>query len=162
MKLGFVSAILAELSLEEVLAFASETGFGVVELMCWPAGKAERRYAGVTHLDAAAMTDADVERLHALLKQHAIGISALGYYPNPLVADEREADIYITHLKHVLSTAQKLGVTQVNTFVGRDHTRSVADNWKLFDERWPGIVRHAETCGVRIGVENCPMLITGD
>jgi len=162
MKLGFVSAILAELSLEEVLAFASEAGFGVVELMCWPAGKAERRYAGVTHLDVTALADADVKRVHALLKQHAIGISALGYYPNPLVADEREAEIYITHLKRVISAAQKLGVTQVNTFVGRDHTRSVADNWKLFDERWPAIVRHAETCGVRIGIENCPMLFTSD
>jgi sugar phosphate isomerase/epimerase len=162
MKLGFVSAILADFALDEVLAFANEAGFGVVELMCWPAGKAERRYAGVTHLDAAALTDADVTRVHALLKQHAIGISALGYYPNPLVADEREADIYITHLKHVVSAAQKLGITQVNTFVGRDHTRSLADNWKLFDERWPSIVKHAETCGVRIGIENCPMLFTGD
>ncbi len=161
MKVGFVSAILAELSLEEVLAFASEAGFGAVELMCWPAGKAERRYAGVTHVDAA-LTDADVKRVHALLKQYAVGISALGYYPNPLVADEREADIYITHLKRVISAAQKLGVTQVNTFVGRDHTRSLTDNWKLFDERWPAIVRHAETCGVRIGIENCPMLFTGD
>jgi len=162
MKLGFVSAILADLALEEVLAFASETGFGIVELMCWPAGKAERRYAGVTHLDAAALTDTDVKRVHALLKQHAIGISALGYYPNPLVSDEREADIYITHLKRVISAAQKLGVTQVNTFLGRDHTRSLADNWKLFDERWPAIVRHAETCDVRVGIENCPMLFTGD
>jgi len=162
MKLGFVSAILADLALEEVLAFASETGFGIVELMCWPAGKAERRYAGVTHLDAAALTDTDVKRVHALLKQHAIGISALGYYPNPLVSDEREADIYITHLKRVISAAQKLGVTQVNTFVGRDHTRSLADNWKLFDERWPSMVRHAEACDVRIGIENCPMLFTGD
>ena len=162
MKLGFVSAILADFALEEVLAFASETGFGVVELMCWPAGKAERRYAGVTHLDAASLTDADVKRVHALLKQHAIGISALGYYPNPLVADEREADTCITHLKRVISAAQKLGLTQVNTFVGRDHTRSLADNWKLFDERWPAIVKQAEACGVRIGIENCPMLFTGD
>jgi sugar phosphate isomerase/epimerase len=162
MKLGFASAILADLSLEEVLALAGETGFSVVELMCWPAGKAERRYAGVTHLDVAALTDADVKRVHALLKQHDIGISALGYYPNPLVADEREADIYSTHLKRVISAARKLGVTQVNTFVGRDHTRSLADNWKLFDERWPAIVTHAETCGVRIGIENCPMLFTGD
>jgi sugar phosphate isomerase/epimerase len=162
MKLGFVSAILADLALDEVLAFAGEAGFGAVELMCWPSGKAERRYAGVTHLDAVTLTFADVKRVHALLKQHAIGISALGYYPNPLVPDEREADIYITHLKRVISAAQELGLTQVNTFVGRDHTRSLADNWKLFDERWPAIVRHAETCGVRIGIENCPMLFTGD
>lgn len=162
MKLGFVSAILGDLSLEEVLAFASEAGFGTVELMCWPAGKAERRYAGVTHLDVAALDAAAVKRVHALLKQHAVTVSGLGYYPNPLVRDEREADIYITHLKRVISAAPQLGISQVNTFVGRDHTRSLADNWKLFDERWPEIVKHAETCGVRIGIENCPMLFTGD
>ena len=162
MKLGFASAIFADLALEEVLAFAGEAGFGVVELMCWPAGKAERRYAGVTNLDVTTLTDADSKRVHTLLKQHAVGISALGYYPNPLVADEREADIYLTHLQRVISAAQRLGLSQVNTFIGRDHTRSLADNWRLFDERWPAIVRHAETCGVRIGIENCPMLFTGD
>ena len=48
MKLGFVSAILPEYSLEQVLEFASRAGFASVELMCWPPGKAERRYAGVT------------------------------------------------------------------------------------------------------------------
>ena len=162
MKLGFVSAILSDLSLEEVLAFARETGFATVELMCWPAGKAERRYAGVTHLDVANLDDAAMKRVHALVRRHGVTISGLGYYPNPLVADEREAEIYITHLKRVISAAQKLGLGQVNTFVGRDHTRSLADNWKLFDERWPAIVRHAETCNVRIGIENCPMLFTAD
>ena len=53
MKLGFVSAILPDLALEEVLAFANAEGFDCVELMCWPKGKAERRYAGVTHVDVA-------------------------------------------------------------------------------------------------------------
>jgi len=162
MKLGFVSAILADLSLEEVLAFTSEAGFATVELMCWPAGKAERRYAGVSHLDVTALDGAAVKRVHALLKQHAVTISGLGYYPNPLVADEREADVYITHLKRVISAAQQLELSQVNTFVGRDHTRSLADNWKLFDERWPGIVKHAEACDVRVGIENCPMIFTAD
>jgi len=162
MKLGFVSAILADLSLEEVLAFTSEAGFATVELMCWPAGKAERRYAGVSHLDVTALDGAAVKRVHALLTQHAVTISGLGYYPNPLVADEREADVYITHLKRVISAAQQLELSQVNTFVGRDHTRSLADNWKLFDERWPGIVKHAEACDVRVGIENCPMIFTAD
>ena len=53
MKLGFVSAILPDLSLEEVAQFAAAEGFQCVELMCWPVGKAERRYAGVTHVDVA-------------------------------------------------------------------------------------------------------------
>ena len=51
MKLGFVSAILPDLSLGEVLALAAAIGYGCVELACWPLGRAERRYAGVTHLD---------------------------------------------------------------------------------------------------------------
>ena len=51
MKLGFVSAILPDLPLDQVVEFAFEAGYSCVELMCWPKGKAERRYAGVTHLE---------------------------------------------------------------------------------------------------------------
>ncbi|HKQ36825.1 MAG TPA: sugar phosphate isomerase/epimerase [Verrucomicrobiae bacterium] len=152
MKLGFVSAILPDLGVDDVLAFAAREGFDVVELMCWPKGKAERRYAGVTHVD---VTDVKPQKL----KGQA---SALGYYPNPLSADENEAEIYIDHLKRVISAAPPLGIDTVNTFVGRDPTRSVNDNWALFNERWPGIVKHAEACGVRIAIENCPMLFTQD
>ena len=57
MQLGFVSAILPDLSLEQVAAFAALQGFDCVELMCWPRGGAERRYAGVTHLDVAGFTE---------------------------------------------------------------------------------------------------------
>jgi hypothetical protein len=58
MQLGFVSAILPELPLEELLAFAAAEGFAVVELMCWPVGRADRRFAGVTHVDVARLTPA--------------------------------------------------------------------------------------------------------
>jgi sugar phosphate isomerase/epimerase len=162
MKLGFVSAILPDLDLEAVLTFAREAGFETVELMCWPVGKAERRYAGVTHLDAAALGPADAERVRGLCTRYGVSISGLGYYPNPLVADEREAAVYIDHLKKVITASALLGIGQVNTFVGRGPVRSVDDNWRLVDERWPAIVRHAEQAGVRIGIENCPMLFTQD
>lgn len=152
MKLGFVSAILPDLKLDEVLRFACEADFQTVEIMCWPTGKADRRYAGVTHID---VTDFEPRKM-------ADQVSALGYYPNPLCADEKEAELCINHLKRVISAAPRLGLDQVNTFVGRDHTRSVKDNWAVFQERWPGIVTHAEACGVRIGIENCPMLFTND
>ena len=55
MQLGFVSAILPDLSLKEVVEFAASAGFTCVELMCWPPGKAERRYAGVTHVDVTTL-----------------------------------------------------------------------------------------------------------
>ena len=58
LKLGFVSAILADQTLTEVLEFATESGFDCVELMCWPKGKAERRYAGVTHIDVVDLKKA--------------------------------------------------------------------------------------------------------
>ena len=56
MRLGFVSAILPELSLDEVLEFAAAEDFECVEVMCWPLGKAERRYAGITHVEVADLT----------------------------------------------------------------------------------------------------------
>ena len=84
MKLGYASAILPDLSLEEVVEFTAANGFATVELMCWPAGKAERRYAGVTHIDVVGFTKADADQVNALVDAAGITISALGYYPNPL------------------------------------------------------------------------------
>lgn len=162
MKIGFVSAILADLSLEEVLRFASESGFDCVELMCWPPGKAERRYAGVTHLDVTGLTDAAIGETQKLLAQYGVTISALGYYPNPLSADHSEASTAAAHLRTVIESAGRLGIGVVNSFVGRDPARSVDDNWPRFLEVWPDLVRCAEKNGIRIGIENCPMYYTQD
>ncbi len=77
MQLGFVSAILADQSLEQVLAFAADEGFSCVELMCWPPGRADRRYAGVTHLDVTDFTDETAAGIQDLLRIHRVNISAL-------------------------------------------------------------------------------------
>ncbi|MFB3830184.1 MAG: sugar phosphate isomerase/epimerase family protein [Bryobacteraceae bacterium] len=162
MQLGFVSAILPDLSLEEVLGFASSTGYRAVEVMCWPVGKAERRYAGVTHIDAAGLDAAGAGRIRALQESSGVNISGLGYYPNPLAPDPAEAAIYIAHIRKVIDAAKLLGLSVVNTFIGRDWTRSVDDNWARFREVWPGLVRYAGERGIRIAIENCPMLFTHD
>jgi len=162
MKLGFVSAILPELSLEEVLQFAGEVDFDCVELMCWPVGKAERRYAGVTHLDVTDLSETGIRRVRDLVADAGVAISGLGYYPNPLAPDPDEAAVAATHLRKVLDAAARLGVGVVNTFVGRDPARSLEANWQRFREVWPPLVRMAEESGVRIGIENCPMYFTGD
>jgi sugar phosphate isomerase/epimerase len=161
-KLGFVSAILPELSLEDVLAFAGQEGFACVELMCWPKGRAQRRYAGVTHVDAAAFDEGGAERVRRLLELHAVTISALGYYPNPLAPDPDEARVAVEHIQAVIRAARLLGVTLVNTFVGRDWTLSRDAQWPRFLATWRPLVDYAEQHGVRIGIENCPMLFTAD
>ena len=162
MRLGFVSAILPELSLDEVIDFAAREGFDCVELMCWPVGKAERRYAGVTHIDVSDFDAGEAQRINDRLAAVGVEISGLGYYPNPLAPDRAEAQVYIDHIRKVIQAAALLGVKQMNTFIGRDWTRSVDDNWPRFLEVWPPLVEFAEAQGVRIGIENCPMLFTGD
>jgi sugar phosphate isomerase/epimerase len=162
MQLGFVSAILAELSLEEVLAFAAEEGFGCVELMCWPPGKSNRRYAGVTHVDVTQFNPEQATHVRDLLHIHGVTISGLGYYPNPLDADPQHRAVVAEHLKKVIRAAPLLGIKVVNTFIGRDQARSVDDNWGLVREVWPGILDEARRAGVKIGIENCPMLFSKD
>ncbi len=162
MKMGFVSAILPDLSLHEVLEFASEEGFACVEMMCWPVGKAERRYAGVTHVDVSDLTDAAAKTIMNECDNACVEISALGYYPNVLSPDRDEAHACTEHLKKVIAAAPKLGVGVVNTFIGRDWTRSVKDNWPKMVTVWRDLTAWAAKHGVKIGIENCPMLFTAD
>jgi sugar phosphate isomerase/epimerase len=162
MKLGFVTAILPELEFKEVLEFAAGEGFACVEVMCWPVGKAERKYAGVTHIDVTAFTKAQAEDIRALLEQYKVQISGLGYYPNPLDPDLAAANRCVGHLKKVILAAEKLELRQVNSFIGRDWTKSVDENWPRFLKTWKPLVAMAEDHGVRMGIENCPMLFTHD
>src|SRR4051795_5240560 len=105
MKLGFVSAILPELSLDEILAFAREERLACIEVMCWPVGKAERKYAGVTHIDVTNFTSTQADDVNALCEQAGVGISALGYYPNPLDPNPEVARVAVNHLKRVIVAA---------------------------------------------------------
>jgi sugar phosphate isomerase/epimerase len=162
MQLGFVSAILGDLTLEEVVTFAADEGFGCVELMCWPPGGSDRRYAGVTHLDVTQLDDDRAGRIRDLVRKHGVRISGLGYYPNPLDPNPEHRRFVIDHLKKVISAAPRLEVRLVNTFIGRDPTRSPEANWPMFQEVWLDLVRHAELEGVNLGIENCPMLFSVD
>ncbi len=162
LKLGFVSAILPDLSLEEVVSFAAEARFDCIELMCWPKGKAERRYAGVTHVDVAALDAAAARSINDQFAAAGVAISGLGYYPNPLAPDPAEGQVYVDHIRRVIDAAALLGVGVVNTFIGRDWTRSVDDNWPRFLEVWRPLIAHAEERKIKVGIENCPMLFTRD
>ena len=162
MQLGFVSAILPELSLAEVLQVAKQIGYDCVEVMCWPRGRAERRYAGVTHIDVEHFDHLPAEHIKELSADLGVGISGLGYYPNPLCPDRDESDRYVAHIRQVILAAELLGVRQMNTFIGRDWKLSVEDNWPRFLEVWRPLVQFAADHNVRIGIENCPMSFSAD
>ncbi len=162
MELGFVSAILPDLTFEEVFSFAREASYDSVEVMCWPKGKAERRYAGVTHIDVGALDDAAVAEIERVISETGVSISGLGYYPNPLAPDEAEAALYVEHLRLVILAARKLSLPVVNTFIGRDWTKTIDENWPRFLATWKPLIQFAADQGINIGIENCPMSFTRD
>ena len=162
MQLGFVTAILPELSLNEVMHFAKAEGYDCIEVMCWPKGKATRRYAGVTHIDVNKFGKKEVAEVKALIKETDVQISGLGYYPNPLTPNAKEAKVYTDHIKKVIKACSLLGLRQMNTFIGRDWKKSVEANWPQFKKTWKPIIKFAERHKVKIGIENCPMIFTND
>jgi sugar phosphate isomerase/epimerase len=156
-KLGFFSAILPELSLPEVLAFAAEQGAEVVELAAWPKQKAERRYSGITHVEVDRPSEC-----RRLIEASGVACSALGYYPNLLSPNAKEAGLAREHLPKVIRASAEMGIGRVNTFAGRDPNLSLDDSWPTFLKVWKPLVKLAEKEGVRIGIENCPMWFSGD
>lgn len=158
MKLGFVSAILDGQPFEKVIDIASELNFQCVEMACWPQGKAERRYAGVSHIDVNNLSSDKIKHIQGYCQSRGVQISSLAYYPNPMDSDLEKRKFNINHLKKVIDASQKLEINMVTTFIGRDQYKSVEENLELFREIWPSIIKFAEEKNVRIGIENCPML----
>lgn len=162
MKLGLMSAALPRLTLEQLAEWAADNGFDMLELACWPVSKAERRYAGVTHIDVTALSKSKANAIRALIRKHNLAISSLGYYPNPLHPDASHREAVIEHLKKVIVAAQMLDVPVVGTFVGRDKNKTLEANLDEFAQVWPPIVKFAANHGVKIAIENCPMIFSND
>lgn len=164
MKLGFVSAILDESSFEEMIDTASELGFECVEAACWPQGKAERRYAGVSHIDARRVLEDDAYAEHILsyCKEKNIEISSLAYYPNTMDPDLAKRKDAVEHIKALIKASRKLGIDMITTFVGRDQNKNVEENLELVKKIWPSILTVAKENEVKVAIENCPMLFGPD
>lgn len=162
MKLGLLTSILDGWAFEEVVDIASDMGFECLEAACWPQGKATRRYAGVSHIDVQNLTQEKADEITAYCSKKNIRISALAYYPNPMDADETKRKASIGHLLKVIDASHMLGVNLVTTFIGRDQNKTVEENLELVKEIWPEIISHAQGLGVKIAIENCPMLFGPD
>ncbi len=158
MKMGFVSAILDTCTFEEMIDFAAEHGFDCVEVACWPKGEAERRYAGVTHINVDEIDDEKAAYIQEYCRNRNVEISSLAFYPNTLDPNLDKRNAHVEHLKKLICISAKLGVNMVTTFIGRDQTKTVEENLEIVKNVWPPIIQLAEERGVKIAIENCPML----
>jgi sugar phosphate isomerase/epimerase len=162
MKLGFFTAALPANTLEQAAKWGAESGFEAIEIACWPLEKATRRYAGVTHIDVDTLDKAKAKEIRKMLAGYGLTLSALGYYPNPLHPDASHRETVIAHLKKVIEAAALLDVPVVGTFVGKDKNKTVLQNLEDYAKIWPPIVKFAGERGIKIGIENCPMIFSYD
>lgn len=162
MKLGFFTAAFPGKPLAEIASWGSENGFESLEIACWPMGKADRRYAGVTTIDVNEIDREQARKISGIMDESGLVISSLGYYPNPLHPDQDHRDNVIAHLKKVILAAETLDVPIVGTFLGRDKDKTIADNLEEYARVWPPIVKFAKEHGVKIAIENCPMIFSND
>jgi sugar phosphate isomerase/epimerase len=162
MKLGFFTAALPGNTLEQAAKWGAESGFQAIEIACWPPEKATRRYAGVSHIDVKNLDQNQAKGISAMLDECGLMISSLGYYPNPLHPEAEHRAKVIDHLKKVIESAAMLEVPIVGTFIGKDKNKTVPQNLEDYAKIWPPIVKFAKDHGVKIAIENCPMIFSYD
>ncbi len=163
MRLGFLTAPLPDMPLLDIADWAAANDFDSLEIACWPqSGGTARRYAGTSHIDVVNLNDEQAAQIRGEIESRGLAISGLGYYPNPLHADPAVREPAIAHIKKVIEACGMMGVPFMNTFMGGDSKKNLDQNWEEALRVWPDIVRHAQDNGVRITIENCPMIFSYD
>lgn len=154
MQLGFLTACLPGVPLEEIVPWAAAQGFETLELAAWPYDSSRDYQA--SHVRAESFTQRDAEQITELFDRHGLRISAMAYYDNNLHPDLAQREAHLAHLRKVIDAAQMLGVGLVGTFVG-GRPAETETILKEIGEIFRDVVRYAEDRGVRIMIENCPM-----
>lgn len=163
MKLGLLTAPLPSVDLYDIADWASAQSFEMLEVCCWPkTAGANRRYAGITHIDVNEITQGQCDEIVGELKNRKIEMSALGYYPNNLHPDLNHREQVNEHTKKVIRAAGMMGIPVISTFIGADASKSQDENWIEAQKVWPAIVEYARDNNVKIAIENCPMIFSKD
>jgi sugar phosphate isomerase/epimerase len=155
MKLGFLTACLPKVGLEDLVRWAARQGFQTLELAAWPV-RSSRDYQA-RQIDVATLTRTQAQQIRDLFDQHSLTISAMAYYDNNLDPNLKARKYCHAHLKKVIHAAGLLGVDLVGTFVGARPDKLPGENIKEVGKVFREITKFAADKGVRIMIENCPM-----
>lgn len=136
--------------LPEVITLLKEVGAKSIELACWPG----------SHTDAEIMLKdkGRYEEVVSTISSNGLEISALGYYSNNLDPDISKREANNRYLMRLIDLASQMGVKVVSTFAGRVPDKDIQENIPIFKEVFIPIVKYAEDKGIKIAIENCPMM----
>lgn len=155
MKLGFLTACLPSMSIEQIAQWAAAHGYEALEVAAWPSAPADRPFT-VSHL-ALDVPRPDLDSLQRSALRYGLTISSLAYYDNNLHPDPAERAAVHEHVHRCIEAAAEIGCPTVGTFVGRHPGLSVAENLRQAEEVFAPLVQHAGERGVRLVIENCVM-----
>ncbi|MCX7795674.1 MAG: sugar phosphate isomerase/epimerase [bacterium] len=134
----------------EIIDLLKEVGANSIELACWP--------GSYTDADIMLTNKSRYEEVVSAITSKGIEISALGFYPNHLDPDLTKREASNKYLLKLIDLASKMDVKVVSTFAGRVPDKDIPDNIPIFKEVFTPIIRYAEDKGVKIAIENCPMM----
>jgi sugar phosphate isomerase/epimerase len=148
MDIGLLTAPLSKEPLEDVIAFAGQSGFGALEVVAGPGSK---------HIDVANFSAADAERINKLLCAAGVRFSSLAAYgANVTDADPARRADSVKVLMQAVDAAKLLGVDVVCTIAGKpvpgkSKFKTIEEDCR---EVFPPICEYAAERGIKIALEN--------
>ncbi|WP_435320585.1 sugar phosphate isomerase/epimerase family protein [Haloarchaeobius sp. TZWSO28] len=173
MDIGVLTAPFGDRSLEETLTYLSDLDVDTVELGCGG-------FPGGPHLDREKHLDnpAAQSKLHALLDEHDISVSALATHNNPLHPDEETAATADRELREAIELAAQLDVNTVTCFSGLPaggpndevpnwvtapwptvHADAHDYQWEVATEYWSRLAAVADEHAVDLAIEMHPNML---
>lgn len=147
MKLGVFTVLLANQSLEKVLAYLHESGVQAVEI-------GTGGFPGTAHAnpDELLQDEKKLQGFKDLIAKYDMEISALSCHGNPVHPQREIAEKFHQDFEKTVLLAEKLGLDRINTFSGcpGDSPGSMYPNWvtcswpedflKVLDYQWNEIL----------------------
>lgn len=155
MKLGFLTACLPALSLEQIADWAVQEGYEALEVAAWP-NLGERPFVA-THLDVEKNDPNYLKSVNEIFTSRNISLSSIAFYDNNLHPDPKARAIINSHVIKCIDAAAALGVETVGTFIGRDWNKPVRENLAIAKDVLRPLVDYGNSKGVKIIIENCVM-----
>lgn len=132
MKLGVLTVLLGDLSLDETLAYLKSLGVQQVEIGCGGT-------PGTAHADAVKFMEHPelIDQFMETIDKYGLDIAALACHGNPVHPNNKIASAYHEQFEAAICLAEKIGVNTVVGFSGcpGDCENSQYPNWSIAS--WP-------------------------